>query len=102
MAPMKYMRGRALNVPLGPGKDEAISQLERRGFPVPRAQVVAAAVTQFAKEESALLERQLVPQETWPGLVFCRRCVVAAGDSMWLTVRYERKGGWTLDSALFE
>ena len=99
---MKYMRGRALNVPLGPGKDETVSQLERRGFPVPRAQVVAAAATQFAKEESALLERQLNPQETWPGLVFCRRCVVSAGDSMWLTLRYERKSGWTLDSALFE
>lgn len=99
---MRYLRGRALNVPLASGKEEAVSQLERRGFPELRAQAVANAATQFADEETQYLERQLNPRATWPGLVICRRSVVGAQDTVWLTLRYEQKAGWMLDSALFE
>lgn len=99
---MRYLRGRSLNVPLASGSEEAVTRLERCGFPEPRAQAVAKVAAQFAAEETQQLERQLSPRANWPGLVICRRSVLGAQDTMWLTLRYEQKAGWMLDAALFD
>jgi hypothetical protein len=94
------IKGRALEVDLSGDQEQVAAQLSSRGLQGKHLELLAGVATRFAEQETADLERQLVPPTMWPGLVVCRRHNTSEGTA-WLMLKRDKRG-WKLDSALFE
>lgn len=94
------LRGRSLEIDLNAERKLVIEQLASRGLDGKYVEALANFALQIADEESASLSRQLVPTDTWPGTVICRRQQV--GDSTAYLMLKHGQDGWKLDSALFD
>jgi hypothetical protein len=94
-----WITGRSLDIELTGGKERVEAQLADRGLAGNYIESLAAAALKYAEEETARLNRELVPRPTWPGIVVCRRHAQPVG-SAWLLLKHQ-KHGWHLDSALF-
>lgn len=95
------LRGRILQVQLGPSSDQIISTLESLGFTPEQASDVALAAIKYADEETESFVRQLIPKCIWTGSVVLRRHYVGQREKTWLLLKYEAEKGWNLDSVLF-
>jgi hypothetical protein len=94
------LRGRSLEIDLNAERKQVIEQLARRGLDGKYVEALANIALQFADEETMSLSRQLVPTDTWPGTVICRRHHIE-GAAAYLMLKHGRDG-WKLDSALFD
>ncbi len=94
------LRGRSLEIDLNTERGQVIEQLAKRGLDERYVEALANIALQIADEESASLSRQLVPTDTWPGTVICRRHRVE-DSTAYLMLKHGRDG-WRLDSALFD
>jgi hypothetical protein len=100
MATKGVLNGRALGVRLGSSSNDVAAALRERGLAGDHVDKIAATAVALAREETARLQQHLVPQNSWPGTVICRR-LANPYVSIWLLLKHVDEG-WMLDAALFD